>query len=139
MINYCQSAQCRTRFILEYFGEDFEADWECGNCDACDGETAIVRRRVSVAQASPEVALIAFVAEADFEGLIGFPTRFIRTERPRRIIIRCAPYFPRQLRPAWLTGAVTAAIVFVVAYSCDASSCRDSERSRRARRIRSTT
>jgi ATP-dependent DNA helicase RecQ len=48
MINYCQSAQCRTRFILEYFGEDVEADWECGNCDACDGEMALVRRRVAL-------------------------------------------------------------------------------------------
>ena len=37
MINYCQSAQCRTRFILDYFGEDVDADWQCGNCDACDG------------------------------------------------------------------------------------------------------
>src|SRR5690348_13380317 len=37
MINYCQSAQCRTRFILDYFGEDVESDWRCENCDACDG------------------------------------------------------------------------------------------------------
>ena len=29
MIHYCQSAQCRTRFILEYFGEDVEPEWEC--------------------------------------------------------------------------------------------------------------
>ncbi|HKO16918.1 MAG TPA: ATP-dependent DNA helicase RecQ [Gemmatimonadaceae bacterium] len=36
MINYCQTAQCRTRHILDYFGEDVEPDWECGNCDACD-------------------------------------------------------------------------------------------------------
>lgn len=36
MVQYCQTAQCRTRFILEYFGEEVEADWECGNCDACD-------------------------------------------------------------------------------------------------------
>jgi ATP-dependent DNA helicase RecQ len=35
MINYCQSAQCRTRFILDYFGEDVDAAWKCGNCDAC--------------------------------------------------------------------------------------------------------
>jgi ATP-dependent DNA helicase RecQ len=48
MINYCQSAQCRTRFILEYFGEDVEPDWECGNCDACDGEMALVRRRLAL-------------------------------------------------------------------------------------------
>jgi ATP-dependent DNA helicase RecQ len=44
MINYCQSAHCRTRYILEYFGEDVAADWECGNCDACDG-TLVTRRR----------------------------------------------------------------------------------------------
>jgi ATP-dependent DNA helicase RecQ len=37
MINYCQSAQCRTRFILEYFGEDVEPNWRCENCDACGG------------------------------------------------------------------------------------------------------
>jgi ATP-dependent DNA helicase RecQ len=37
MINYCQSARCRTRFILEYFGEEGDAEWHCGNCDACDG------------------------------------------------------------------------------------------------------
>jgi ATP-dependent DNA helicase RecQ len=36
MVQYCQTAQCRTRFILEYFGEEVEAEWECGNCDACD-------------------------------------------------------------------------------------------------------
>src|SRR6185312_8646718 len=57
MINYCQSAQCRTRFILDYFGEDFDADWECGNCDACDGETAAVRRRVSGAVVAEERSL----------------------------------------------------------------------------------
>ena len=45
MINYCQSAQCRTRYILEYFGEDVAIDWECGNCDACDGNL-VTRRRV---------------------------------------------------------------------------------------------
>ena len=47
MINYCQSAQCRTRFILEYFGEEVEADWRCGNCDACDGGLTVTRRRSS--------------------------------------------------------------------------------------------
>lgn len=47
MINYCQSAQCRTRFILEYFGEDVEDGWRCGNCDACDGGLVVARRRTS--------------------------------------------------------------------------------------------
>jgi ATP-dependent DNA helicase RecQ len=50
MINYCQSAQCRTRFILEYFGEDVDAAWQCNNCDACDG-ALVVRRREMVGSA----------------------------------------------------------------------------------------
>jgi ATP-dependent DNA helicase RecQ len=46
MVQYCQTAQCRTRFILDYFGEDVEADWECMNCDACDAMSKWrVRRR----------------------------------------------------------------------------------------------
>jgi ATP-dependent DNA helicase RecQ len=36
MINFCQTAQCRTRYILEHFGEDVGLEWRCGNCDACD-------------------------------------------------------------------------------------------------------
>ena len=45
MINYCQSAQCRTRFILDYFGEEVDADWRCENCDACDGGLIAANRR----------------------------------------------------------------------------------------------
>ena len=52
MINYCQSAQCRTRFILEYFGEAFDPGWQCGNCDACDGGA----RRDAAPRVSPEMA-----------------------------------------------------------------------------------
>jgi ATP-dependent DNA helicase RecQ len=44
MVAYCQSARCRTRFILEYFGEDVEAEWVCGNCDACDAQRAFSER-----------------------------------------------------------------------------------------------
>ena len=42
----------RTRFILEYFGEEVEADWECANCDACDqfGKHRISRRAAAAAQ-----------------------------------------------------------------------------------------
>ena len=47
MINYCQSAQCRTRFILDYFGEDVDDDWQCENCDACDGGLVATNRRVT--------------------------------------------------------------------------------------------
>ncbi len=44
MVSYCQSARCRTRFLLEYFGEAVEDDWVCGNCDACDAQRAFTRR-----------------------------------------------------------------------------------------------
>ncbi|MHB0947650.1 MAG: RecQ family ATP-dependent DNA helicase [Gemmatimonadaceae bacterium] len=51
MVRYCQSARCRTRFILDYFGEEVAADWECGNCDACDAmatRTPVRREAVTV-------------------------------------------------------------------------------------------
>ena len=44
MVSYCQRAQCRTRFLLEYFGEPAEPDWVCGNCDACDTQRAYAER-----------------------------------------------------------------------------------------------
>src|SRR5262249_23632366 len=37
MIGYGQSAQCRTRYILDYFGEGVDHVWQCGCCDVCDG------------------------------------------------------------------------------------------------------
>ena len=39
IIRFCQTATCRTRVILEYFGEEVEPDWRCHNCDACDDAT----------------------------------------------------------------------------------------------------
>ena len=45
MVGYCQSARCRTRFILEYFGEAVDAGWVCGNCDACDDQAVFTSRR----------------------------------------------------------------------------------------------
>lgn len=44
MVSYCQSARCRTRYLLEYFGERAEEAWVCGNCDACDAQEAFSRR-----------------------------------------------------------------------------------------------
>ena len=44
MVNYCQSARCRTRFLLDYFGELVDDDWTCDNCDACDAQDAFSRR-----------------------------------------------------------------------------------------------
>jgi ATP-dependent DNA helicase RecQ len=40
MVRFCQTARCRTGFILEFFGEDKAPDWRCANCDACDAMTS---------------------------------------------------------------------------------------------------
>jgi ATP-dependent DNA helicase RecQ len=44
IVNYCQSARCRTKFILEYFGEAVDEAWRCGNCDRCDSEGTVRKR-----------------------------------------------------------------------------------------------
>lgn len=33
MVRYCRTAQCRTRQLLEYFGEAPDPRYECGHCD----------------------------------------------------------------------------------------------------------
>ncbi|WP_375585069.1 DNA helicase RecQ [Cyclobacterium xiamenense] len=33
MVRYCQSSECRRKFLLQYFGEAYPG--ECGNCDRC--------------------------------------------------------------------------------------------------------
>jgi ATP-dependent DNA helicase RecQ len=33
MIDYCQTAHCRTRLLREYFGEHVADDYRCGHCD----------------------------------------------------------------------------------------------------------
>ncbi|HET7322590.1 MAG TPA: ATP-dependent DNA helicase RecQ, partial [Longimicrobiaceae bacterium] len=38
MIRYCRTAQCRTRVILEYFGDEPGAGFHCGHCDNDAGE-----------------------------------------------------------------------------------------------------
>jgi ATP-dependent DNA helicase RecQ len=46
MVRFCQGTECRTKFILRYFGERVKPGWECGNCDACDqyGKGRVTRR-----------------------------------------------------------------------------------------------
>ena len=44
-----QSARCRTRFLLEYFGEPVVDEWVCDNCDACDAQVTFARRTRSAA------------------------------------------------------------------------------------------
>ena len=33
MVRYCRTARCRTKMILEYFGEERPEGWVCGHCD----------------------------------------------------------------------------------------------------------
>ena len=33
MVSYCQTAQCRTRLLLDYFEEPTDPDFRCGHCD----------------------------------------------------------------------------------------------------------
>jgi ATP-dependent DNA helicase RecQ len=44
MVAYCQTARCRTRFILEYFGEPVDEEWVCAHCDACDAQRQFSER-----------------------------------------------------------------------------------------------
>jgi len=45
IVQFCQTTGCRTRFILEHFGEPVAPEWSCGNCDACDQMEAWAARR----------------------------------------------------------------------------------------------
>jgi ATP-dependent DNA helicase RecQ len=56
MINYCQSAQCRTRFILDYFGENVDPEWKCGDCDACTAPVVTRRARTMPTETQREAA-----------------------------------------------------------------------------------
>jgi ATP-dependent DNA helicase RecQ len=45
IVSFCQTTGCRTRNILEHFGEEIEGDWNCENCDACDAMEAWLAKR----------------------------------------------------------------------------------------------
>jgi ATP-dependent DNA helicase RecQ len=40
MVRYCRTAQCRTRQLLGYFGEEVDRDHRCGHCDNCVGDVS---------------------------------------------------------------------------------------------------
>jgi ATP-dependent DNA helicase RecQ len=56
MISYCQGARCRTRFILDYFGEDVDPEWKCGKCDACTAPFVTRRARSKAAETQAQAA-----------------------------------------------------------------------------------
>jgi ATP-dependent DNA helicase RecQ len=45
IVGYCQWAQCRTHYVLDYFGEEVAPDWACGHCDNCQRNAAGSARR----------------------------------------------------------------------------------------------
>ncbi len=49
IIDFCQTADCRTKFILEHLGEEVASDWSCGNCDACDARALWVSGEMRIA------------------------------------------------------------------------------------------
>jgi ATP-dependent DNA helicase RecQ len=51
MVAYCQSAQCRTRFILQYFGEPVDETWTCGVCEICTQPIPVRRVEAELATA----------------------------------------------------------------------------------------
>jgi ATP-dependent DNA helicase RecQ len=58
MVRYCRTAKCRTRMILEYFGEEQAEEWICGHCDNC------VAPRVEGMTAAAEAPAIAMRDDA---------------------------------------------------------------------------
>jgi ATP-dependent DNA helicase RecQ len=62
MVRYCRTAKCRTRMILEYFGEEQAEEWICGHCDNC------VAPRVEGMTAAAEAPAIAMMGDAGSAG-----------------------------------------------------------------------
>ena len=71
VVRYCRTAQCRTRLILEYFGESPDAQHRCGHCDNCvsprlDG-LALVASPIEPESAALIATLVADPDPASFE------------------------------------------------------------------------
>jgi ATP-dependent DNA helicase RecQ len=49
MYRFCRTLTCRHRFLVSYFGQDFEGE-NCGACDVCLGEHAVLPDSLVMAQ-----------------------------------------------------------------------------------------
>jgi ATP-dependent DNA helicase RecQ len=71
MLRYCRTARCRTRMVLEYFGEAPAEDFVCGHCDNCAaGLSTGDRAHTDAARESVDGVLSAEGAE-DESGSLG--------------------------------------------------------------------
>jgi ATP-dependent DNA helicase RecQ len=53
MVRYCRTARCRTRMIMDYFGEQSTEEFACGHCDN-DGPGAAAKPVESAAGGKPK-------------------------------------------------------------------------------------
>ncbi len=68
MADYCESASCRRKLLLAYFGEEY-AQENCGSCDNCDHPremidgTAVAKKIVACVQQLPSPYGVALITE----------------------------------------------------------------------------
>jgi ATP-dependent DNA helicase RecQ len=62
MIRYCRTARCRTKMILEYFGEERAEDFRCGHCD---NDVAAAKAAAGAIPLRAEVPVARVVGPAD--------------------------------------------------------------------------
>jgi ATP-dependent DNA helicase RecQ len=53
MVRYCRTARCRTRLILDYFGEEHPEDFRCGHCDSDAATTGATHTGIALAEGEP--------------------------------------------------------------------------------------
>jgi ATP-dependent DNA helicase RecQ len=82
MDRYCRGAACRHKTLVEYFGQDYEGA-ECGACDLCLGDTALLPDSLIVAQKI--LSCVARVQERFGSGHVISVLRGEDTERVRKL------------------------------------------------------
>ena len=105
MYDYCQSAVCRHRFLVEYFGQAYSAP-TCGACDVCLGE--VVREDGSAELARQILSCVEdlgeqFGAEYVTDVLRGADTARIARMRHNAVATYGAlRHFPKSVVRAWI-------------------------------------